>query len=338
MIMGNIVLYFIYFCLASLIEYCTIRICHKYNIYDSINDRKVHSGNIPRLGGIGFVVPFLISIVVYFIFLGDGKDCHIIYLAIAALIIFLGALVDDLFELKAVVKLIIQIGAALCIIVGGFRYKQIFFLNLPVSISYVLTLGWIIGIVNAYNLIDGLDCLCGGLAFVTVLMLGFIFMYLGDNTYIICFSFCSAILGFLLFNFPPAKIFMGDCGSQFIGFMIAVLPLFNQNPQLEYNKFIFMILITSIPAMDTIAAIWRRKREHRSIMSPDKRHTHHKLLSLGLNKTQVMLCMVGFQILICASCYISIRCNRFVQSIILISSYIAVIVVFDVLHFVSKSD
>ncbi|MFA6855868.1 MAG: MraY family glycosyltransferase, partial [Treponema sp.] len=256
-----------------------IKICNHYKLYDSVNARKIHSGNIPRLGGVGIIIAFFISAGIYsFVWKGIPMG-RILPLYIASLLIFGFGFIDDLFDMPARLKFLVQLTASCIVVFSGFRFQQIFHYVLPVWISIPLSVCWMIGIINAYNLIDGLDGLCGGLSFLTITTLGIIFYMLADSSASLCFFMAGAILGFLIYNWPPAKIFMGDNGSQYMGFMIAAVPLYYSTDNFEYNKFLIMLVLVSIPMMDTIAAIWRRLRDHRPIMSADRAHLHHKLLN-----------------------------------------------------------
>ena len=154
----------------------------------------------------------------------------------------------DSLTLPPTAKLIVQLIAAGIVTLSGFRFTQIFNWHLPLIISYILTFGWIIGVINAYNLIDGLDGLCGTLSITTVLTLGVLFLLTKNPEAGLCFILAGSILGFLCFNWPPAKLFMGDDGSQFLGFMIAVIPLYTSSGNsFEFNKFLIMIIVTSFP-------------------------------------------------------------------------------------------
>ena len=258
-----------------------IHFCNKHNLYDYQDARKVHTGNISRLGGVGIAFAFTISAALYLIFNQQLSTMKSLPILIAGLIIFVFGLVDDILTLPAIVKLIVQLAASALVTFNGYRFTQIFGWVLPTPISYILTFGWIVGVINAYNLIDGLDGLCGSLSFSAVVTLGVLYSLSSNMEAGLCFILGGAILGFLCFNWPPAKLFMGDDGSQFLGFMVATIPLYSSSDIFEYNKFLIMIILTAFPVFDTIAAIWRRLRDKRPIMSPDKFHLHHKLLNMG---------------------------------------------------------
>ena len=222
-----------------------ILFCKKFSLYDYQNARKIHSGNIPRLGGVGIFFSFMISAS---IFLTTDKITNIhriLPLIIAAAIIFIFAVLDDLLTLPAIIKLIVQLIAVSIVVFNGFRFRQIFGWVLPLPISIALTFGWVLGVINAYNLIDGLDGLCGSFSISAIITLGILYTLTGNEEATLCYILAASILGFLCFNWPPAKLFMGDAGSQFLGFMISVFPLFDSSNVFEYNKLLIMIVITA---------------------------------------------------------------------------------------------
>ena len=314
-----------------------IKFCQKYSLYDPVNARKIHSGDIPRLGGIGIVLSFMVGVIVYGLCFNREDFSRILPLVISGGIIFLFGIIDDLLELKAIVKLIVQLVAVSIVVISGYRFNQILNLQLPVWFSYILTFGWVLGIVNAYNLIDGMDGLCGGLSFISCVTLGLSLILTGDPAGMVCIILAASIMGFLVYNWPPAKIFMGDCGSQFLGFMIAVIPLYSSTPDFEYNKFFIMIVIVSIPMLDTIAAIWRRIRDHRPIMSADKMHLHHKLMNLGFNKYEALISLLGVQILICLAIGMSLYISRSKGTMLLFITYCFVVFMFGAIHYIHRA-
>jgi UDP-GlcNAc:undecaprenyl-phosphate/decaprenyl-phosphate GlcNAc-1-phosphate transferase len=314
-----------------------IKICAHYKLYDPVNARKIHSGNIPRLGGVGIIIAFLASAVVYSLVLKCIPIMQILPLLIAGLLIFGFGFIDDLFDMPAKLKFCVQLTASCIVVFSGFRFQQIFKWVLPLWVSIPLSVGWMIGIINAYNLIDGLDGLCGGLSFLTILALGIIFYSIADPSAALCFIMAAAILGFLIYNWPPAKIFMGDNGSQFMGFMIAAVPLYYSTDNFEYNKFLIMLVLVSVPMMDTIAAIWRRLRDKRPIMSPDRAHLHHKLLNLGYTKKQAMCMLLLIQFMLCVAVYLAMYLSRSKGAILLFVVYTFMTFFFSVIHFTNRA-
>lgn len=314
-----------------------MRVCNRYKLYDPVNARKIHSGNIPRLGGVAIVLSFLIGCIIYSCVFKGINFIDILPLLGAGLLIFLFGFLDDIFDLHAVFKLIVQLAATGIVIAGGYHFRQIGMWKLPPVAGYILTFFWVLGIINAYNLIDGLDGLCGGLSFLTIMTIGGVFYNGGNVSAVICFFMAASIFGFLVYNWPPAKIFMGDCGSQFLGFMIAVLPLCSSDENFEYNKFFMMIVIVAIPMMDTIAAIWRRIRDHKPIMSADRAHLHHKLLNLGYTKKQALFLLLGIQVLLCLTVCLAAYMQRSKGTILLFVAYIFMVFFFSWIHFTNRT-
>ncbi|MBQ7159291.1 MAG: undecaprenyl/decaprenyl-phosphate alpha-N-acetylglucosaminyl 1-phosphate transferase [Treponema sp.] len=220
---------------------------------------------------------------------------------IGGFIIFLAGTVDDFLNLRAKLKFVIQIIAALIVSLSPLYFHSFLGFRIPSVAGRVFTFLWILGLVNAYNLIDGLDWLCGGLSFLTMLTMGFILTSYGKDAGNLYFILGAAIAGFLVFNKPPAKIFLGDGGSQTLGYFVAVSPLFNTFGAFEDTKIIVLILLTSIPVTDVIAAVWRRKRDHRAIFSADRAHIHHKLVNIGFSKITTVGFLLTLQFLICLS-------------------------------------
>ncbi len=257
---------------------------------DTPNERKIHSKPIPLLGGIGIFLAFLLG---YILFVPPSALMSSIL--IASFLILLLGIFDDITPIKARYKFIIHILIA-CIIVfyGGLRldYADIFgySINFGVFAPYV-TILLIVGIINAINLIDGLDGLCAGISsiyFLTTAVLGFLLNKFGGLDIMISVIMLGSTLGFLVHNFPPAKIFMGDAGSTFIGLMISVIVLIGFKT-LTLTSLVIPAVVLAIPILDTLFAIIRRKLKHKSIGEPDKNHLHHQLLKINKSKTKTVL-------------------------------------------------
>lgn len=323
------------FLLSAALIPCIIKFCKAYSLYDSVNSRKIHSGNIPRLGGVAFAVSFVVCSLVCLIKNTDISGMNALPILVSGIIIFVFGILDDLLELRAIVKLVVQLVACTIVVSNGFYFRQIFAWVLPVWIGQTVSFMWILGIVNAYNLIDGMDGLCGTLSFFTLVTLGFVLLPTFTEGSIICFILAAAVAGFLVFNLPikNAKIFMGDAGSQLLGFMIATIPLCRAGAYIEFNKFLILLVLVAFPMIDTIAAIWRRLREHRGIMSPDKQHLHHKLLNFGYTKVQALFLIDAIQVVLCFTVLFSVYLNRRITLVFLIVAYAFMICFFSFIHF-----
>ncbi len=289
------------FLLSVLITPIVIALCKKYNWYDEVDPRKVHKGAIPRLGGLGVFLAFIVAAAIYILLFSQEDYIFALPIFSGGLIIFVAGVLDDFLNLRAKLKFVIQIIAALTVSLSPLYFHTILGFTIPSVLGRIITFLWIIGLVNAYNLIDGLDWLCGGLSFLTMLTMGFILSSYGKDAGNLYFILAAAIAGFLVFNKPPAKIFLGDGGSQTLGYFVAVSPLFNTFGAFEDTKIIVLVLLSSIPVTDVIAAVWRRKRDHRAIFSADRAHIHHKLVNIGFSKVTTVGFLLMLQFLICLS-------------------------------------
>ncbi|WP_018922032.1 UDP-phosphate N-acetylglucosaminyl 1-phosphate transferase [Salsuginibacillus kocurii] len=268
----------------------------KIGATDQPNNRKVHQKVMARLGGLAIYLSFLIG---YAILQPDSP--YMWPILIGASIIILTGFLDDLTELSAKLKLFGQIAAAAVVIIGG---VQIDFINLPFDaqlqlgiLSIPLTLLWIIGITNAINLIDGLDGLAAGVSSIVLLTIS-ILAALQGNIYIagLALILLGSTLGFLVHNFNPAKIFMGDTGSMFLGFMIAVISLLGFK-NVTLFSLVVPVIVLAVPISDTFYAIIRRIVNRQPLSAPDKSHMHHCLLRAGYSHRQTVLliyAMSGF--------------------------------------------
>ena len=313
-----------------------IGICKKLKLYDYHDERKIHSGDIPRLGGVGIVISFVITSSIFLHTQTELNSADHLPIYIAAGIIFVFAIVDDILNLPAIVKLIVQLAAVSIVTLNGYHFTQIFGWMLPKWFAIVLTFGWILGVTNAYNLIDGLDGLCGTLSFTAIITLGILYYLSGNNEAILCFMLAGSIFGFLCFNWPPAKLFMGDNGSQFLGFMIAILPLYSSGDVFEYNKFLIMIVLTAFAVFDTIAAIWRRLRDKKPIMAGDRSHLHHKLLNMGYTKQAALYLIAFLQTLLCLSVVVSYYLGRMKGMALLLESFSFMVLFFSIIHYTNR--
>lgn len=327
---------FFSFLLSVVIIPLVIYFCRRNGWYDFVDERKVHSGNIPRLGSIGFCFAFIITTVCYFMIYTRSYN-NWVALSVAGFIIFIFGIVDDFKNLPAKIKLLVQILVAIILIMNGYRITQIgsWFLG---WLSWPVTFFWFIGIINAFNLIDGVDALCGGISFLVLITLGVVFIASQKiDSAFLCFSLAASVAGFLVYNKPKAKIFMGDGGSQFLGLMIAALALNFTRPAFEYNKFLAAALLVSVPAFDTIAAIWRRTREHRSFFSPDKAHLHHKLMNMGYSTIDILLLIYILQTGICVVALLALWTGGIKGELILIAGLCAVCLFYTVIHYTNRA-
>lgn len=270
--------------LTPLVKMLAIRI----GAVDTPNYRKVHARIMPRLGGLAIFGAFLIG---YFILQPENPTAPFIILG-ASMIIITGVL-DDMFEITAKAKLLGQLIAAGIVIYGGL---DIDFIKLPFGgeldfgyLNIPLTILWIVGITNAINLIDGLDGLAAGVSTIALITIAGMALMMG-NTFVFAMAAILAVsaLGFLFYNFHPAKIFMGDTGALFLGFMIAVLALMGFK-NITVISLVIPIIMLGVPISDTFFAIVRRYRMKQPLSAADKSHLHHCLLNVGFTHRQTVL-------------------------------------------------
>lgn len=268
----------------------------KVGATDKPNARKVHSKIMPRMGGLAIFLSFLLA---YFLFSNNFLEQMPFF--IGACVIVIVGILDDITELKAAPKFLGQILAALIIVFWG--GLQVEFINLPFGgvlefgvFSIPFTILWIVGIINAINLIDGLDGLAGGvssIALITIAIMAIIQKDIFVAT--IALAVIGATIGFLKYNFHPAKIFMGDTGAMFLGYIIAVLSLMGFK-NVTMISFIVPVIILGVPISDTFFAIIRRLVNKTPISAPDKSHLHHCLLNIGFNHRQTVILIYAMSV------------------------------------------
>lgn len=277
--------------IALLITPILIKIALKMNATDKPNYRKLHENPTPTLGGLAIFMSFLVGIIV----LQPTSDYHLAIMCGAILIIILGFF-DDLYDLSPKTKFLLQfVAAALVVFWGGL---QVEFINLPFGgqvkfgvLSSVITILWIVGVTNAMNFIDGLDGLAAGVSSIALFTIGGMAIIMGDSYVVsIALILFFSTVGFLPYNFFPAKIFMGDTGALFLGYMISVLALLGFK-NVTIISFIIPIFILAIPISDTLIAMVRRYINNQPMSSPDSSHLHHRLVKLGLTHKQAVLCI-----------------------------------------------
>ncbi|WP_064091880.1 glycosyltransferase family 4 protein [Rossellomorea aquimaris] len=274
-----------------------IRFAKKIGATDKPNGRKVHSKIMPRLGGLAI----FIGVVAGFFTAGLHEE-KVTAISIGAIVIVLIGILDDKFELSAKIKLLGQLVAAGIIVASGLTID---FISIPYVgelhlgyWEYPVTIFWIVAITNAINLIDGLDGLSAGISGIGIATIAFIAGMAGKELiFTLALILLGSIIGFLFYNFHPAKIFMGDTGSLFLGYSISILSLLGLYKSVTLFSFLIPIIILGVPVFDTTFAIVRRIVNKKPISEPDKSHLHHRLLFLGLTHRNTVLAIYGFGIL-----------------------------------------
>lgn len=288
--------YFVPFLIALIVAYVLTpgvkKLAIKVGAVDKPNARKVHTHAIPRLGGlaiyIGFMAAVFFCVPVRHELLGLLLGCT----AIVALGIW-----DDICNIPAKVKLVGQIVAACIPIAFGIQIEWLTnpfgtLIVLPELVAVPVTIFWIIGFTNTVNLIDGLDGLAAGVSFIASVSM-FLLAYT-MNQYLpamIIVAMAGAALGFLQYNFNPAKIFMGDTGSMLLGYTMAVAAVLGLVKTAATIALVVPLIALGLPILDTLFAIIRRKMSGVPIFQPDKGHLHHRLLALGMSQKQAVLIM-----------------------------------------------
>jgi len=286
--------------LAIITTPIVICVARHLNIVDTTDIRKVHSKPVPRIGGVAIFIS-MIGLVLLVLFMpkvigGSFRliQSKVIVVLCAAGFMFFVGLVDDIRGLRARTKLSCQLVAAIVVCSAGLRVESIALTNhLTLGLgwfSWFFTLCWIVGITNAVNLSDGLDGLAAGISAVACGVIAVLCIYNGDAVMaVLMLALLGSLTGFLLFNFEPAKIFMGDSGSLFLGFTIASASVLSATKTETIVGLALPILALGIPIFDTLFSILRRFLERRSLFAPDRSHFHHKLLAYGLCQRHVVI-------------------------------------------------
>lgn len=285
-----------------------IRVARLKGLVDYPDDeRKLHKRLIPTIGGVNIFAGTMIAYLLWYPFfeVGDFK-----YIAAAMMILFFIGIKDDLVGTSPVKKLVGHIAVAfILVIIAGIKITNMYGIfgidEIPDWASILLSLFTYTVVVNAFNLIDGADGLAAGVGFISCTAFG-IWFFLADATdnSILAFSLAGALLGFLMFNFEPARVFMGDSGSLTIGLIVSVLSI----KLIEYptqtipsnmvyiSKPLFAMAAISYPLIDTLRVFILRTMKGNSPFSADRNHLHHKLIDLGLNHTKTVLIIYAFSI------------------------------------------
>jgi len=288
--------------ISAVVTWWCIRLLPRLGMVDIPHGRHEHAKPTPRGGGIAIVASFFI---VGFVFALENRIGHprvlkeLCRFAIPAAVIVVTGLLDDRYELSSWIKLLAQIVAGVLVYYLGGGFYTMFNIHFPIYVGLPLTVCWVIGVINAFNLIDGLDGLAAGLACVASVTLTVWGMCLGGKTGYAALSmiFCGACLGFLIFNFSPAKIFMGDTGSMFLGLFFAFLCSRYTSRAATFTTLLVPLLAIGVPIFDVFLAIWRRlirrigNPEAGGIMEGDHDHLHHRLMKRtgSQSKTALLL-------------------------------------------------
>ena len=284
---------------------------------DYPNERKVHKKPMPVMGGLMIYLGFLFG---YMLF--APQSTQMLAILIASFIVVITGILDVINPLRAREKLVGQVVAALIIVFyGKILLNDISFFGYYFDfgwLAYPITIVFIVAVMNCINLIDGLDGLADGISmifFITIGVLAFIMHNLGSLEITIAFIMIGACLGFLIFNFNPAKIFMGEIGSMFLGFMIAVVCLLGFKA-VTLTSLVVPMLILAIPILDTLFAILRRIIHHKPIYEADRQHLHHQLLNKKFSQKTTVLIIYAVSILFSSASVFYVLKDRKIGAII----------------------
>jgi UDP-GlcNAc:undecaprenyl-phosphate/decaprenyl-phosphate GlcNAc-1-phosphate transferase len=271
---------------------------------DIPNARRVNKKPMPTLGGLGIFVTYNIGT---FVLLREQFPTHEAFsVLLASSVIVLTGIIDDILELKPRQKMFgILIGALIIYFLAGIKMNvlNLPFLNKQINLgwwSLPITIFWILALTNAVDLIDGLDGLADGVSLISLITMGIVgyFFLHTDQLYIpiSCFMLAACLLGFLPYNFHPAKMFLGDTGALYIGFMIAVFSLKGLK-NVTFISLLVPVTILGVPITDTIYAMIRRKLNHQPVSQADKHHLHHQLMKMGLTHRQTVLAIYSLSLI-----------------------------------------
>ncbi len=254
--------------------------------------RGMNNEPVPLCGGLAIFLGFICSMCIMALFVKELHTKQFLGFAIGAVIIVTVGIFDDMYELSAKFKLFMQIIVALIVVLTGTRLN---FIMWPMwqylkQFSGIITLFWIVGLINAVNLIDGLDGLAAGVTSIASTCLAILCIMSGSTlATILTVALAGAALGFLPRNFAPAEIYMGDTGSTFLGYVLAVCSCIGVFKSYALLSILLSVLAMALPILDTAFAMIRRAINHKPIMSPDRGHMHHRLVDMGYSSKQAVI-------------------------------------------------
>ena len=292
--------------------------------------RRVHDHPIPRMGGLAIFLGFLISVV---LFIDITREVRGILLG-AVLIVACGA-IDDVISLRAWIKLLVQIAAAVIAVLHGvvievFRNPNIFSDNEALilgALAVPVTILWIVGITNSVNLIDGLDGLAVGVSTIASTTMFVVALLVSEGgVAVILAALMGACLGFMPYNLNPAKIFMGDTGSLLLGYVLATVSVVGMFKFYAIVTFVVPILALFLPLFDTLCAIVRRLLRGQSPMHPDRGHLHHRLIDMGLSQKQAVAVLYSLSAVL-GLCAVVLATSGALRTFLLIAAAAAAVAV-----------
>lgn len=308
-----------------------ISLAHKVNAIDIPKDaRRIHKKPTPLIGGLAIFYGFAVSV---FCFATIDKET--MGVLIGSVIVVTVGVIDDITDMKAIIKLMCQIVAAAVVVYFDVRIEHFAnpfhgwfgppYIVMNYWVSVAVTMIWIVGVCNAVNLIDGLDGLAVGVSSIASMsLLALTLISENSNVAIITAAVAGAAFGFLPYNFNPAKIFMGDTGALFLGFILACISVQGFLKMSAIISFAIPILVLGLPIFDTLFAIIRRVLTGRSPMSPDRGHLHHRLLDMGFSQKQTVAILYTMTAALCLTAVV-VSIKGYGRGTILILSVLLII-------------
>jgi UDP-GlcNAc:undecaprenyl-phosphate GlcNAc-1-phosphate transferase len=323
-----------------------IALARRYELFDRAEPRKVHSGRIARIGGLAIFVSMMCLVAAVYLLpnkIGESfrqLGLKIFVLLGGATLVFITGLIDDIRPVKTWIKLLTQTMAAAMVCAFGIRIKVInvpdlFSLDFGIF-SWPFTILWIVGVTNAVNFIDGLDGLAAGICAIACGTIAALAIYFEQSVLcVMMLALAGSVSGFLFFNFNPAKIFMGDCGSLFLGFTIASATVMCTAKSQALVGFALPLLAMGIPIFDTLFIMLNRFGAKKPVYMPDTEHFHHRLLRLGLKQRHVAV-LAYIVTLLATGAGIFLMAARSVRSIIMfVSILVLIVLIFHIIGAVS---
>ena len=312
---GDIAIAFLLaFIVAFMTTPYTIKIAHKIGAVDVPKDeRRMHKKAMPKFGGPAVILGFLVSVIYLLIvmsmentinlFGSESYGMKLLGMFLGIVVLSITCIIDDIKTIRPIVKLAGQLFAAVIAVSFGIRLGEfnLSFINNPLIeeiFSCIITVVWIVGVTNAINLIDGLDGLSSGISVISAISLLVIFVLNGSPlvSIVLITALAGALVGFLPFNFTPAKTFIGDTGSNFLGFSLSIISILGVAKTYTFAVIVLPLIVLGLPIFDTLWAIIRRLIKGKSIKAifkADKGHLHHRIVARGFGQKQAVLILYG---------------------------------------------
>ena len=308
------------FAVAMLTTPLAKKISYKLKAIDYPKSRGLNKEPMPRMGGLAIFLAFLITVLILSFFVKDFHTRQFYGFLLGGILIVILGIFDDIYELSAKIKFVVQILVALIVVFSGTRIDVMSwpFWQYLRPFNAIITMVWILGVVNAVNLIDGVDGLAAGVSSIASLCLMILCIISGSSlAVVLTATLAGSCLGFLPRNFSPAEIYMGDTGATFLGYVLAVTSCIGVYKSYAVLSMVISILVLALPIFDTLFAMIRRAINRKPLMSADRGHLHHRLIDSGYTHKQAVMILYGLSLF-----------SATIAILIAIQDYKATIVVF----------